>query len=151
MSIASAISDEAARQAGDVPSSVPANLTRWYAEMRPCWLDIEPPLRRRLVLRTHRWIVDSVFSRASPAALLDDLRPGGTLPVALGALLPADEIRRWQPWIRLLMHDLRRSLASPPSPPTEAWCRWMLLIPYSVPVPPSRRHAVEMRPLLNAQ
>jgi hypothetical protein len=115
--------------------------------MASCWLEIEPPLRRRLVLRTHRWIVDSVFDgHPTPSQLLDDLGPAGALRTALAALVPDDEAQRWRPWIRLVLQDLRRAVLWPPSPRTEAWCRWLFLIPYSVPIGAARREAVRAVP-----
>ena len=116
-----------------------SRVTRWYAEMTPSWLDIEPVTRRRLVLRTHRWLADEVFSgTASLAELLEDLGPAGGLTTALEALVPAHETARWQPWLRTLRHDLRRALAWPISRRTDPWCRWLFLIPYSIPVPSTR-------------
>ena len=103
--------------------------------MTPCWLGIEPAVRRRLVLCTHRWVADRVFGgRARPADLLDDLAAAGRLTVALEALVPPEEAPRWRPWIRLVRYDLRRALTWPPARRTEAWCRWLFLIPYSLPV-----------------
>jgi hypothetical protein len=140
--------DEAAGEARAAQRTVQASVTQWYAEMVPCWLGITPTLRRHLVLHTHQWIVDSVFARGgSPALLLGELGPGGALTSGLVALVPENAMRRWQPWIRLMLHDLRRALASPPMPPTEAWCRWLFLIPYSIPVRPRSRERLEGLPL----
>jgi hypothetical protein len=110
-------------------------LTRWYDDMTPCWRSIEPPLRQRLVLRTHQWIVESVFAEdGASTGAADDLGPGGRLSTALAELVPASETVLWRPWIRLALLDFRRALRWPPSRRTEAWCRWLFLIPYSLPV-----------------
>jgi hypothetical protein len=111
------------------------SVTRWYHDMTPTWLAIRPQLRRRLVLRTHQWIVDFVLTRgcAGPA-VLEDLAPDGRLGAALGELVPPELEDRWSTWIRLVLHDLRRALVAPPSPPSEAWCRWLFLIPYAIPM-----------------
>ncbi len=37
-------------------------LLNWYRDMTPCWLAVEPQVRRRLILRTHEWIVEGVLS-----------------------------------------------------------------------------------------
>jgi hypothetical protein len=96
---------------------------------------MEPPLRQRLVLRTHQWLVESVFTDdGTPTQAIADLGPGGPLATALAELVPAHETRLWRGWIRLALHDFRRALRWPPSRRTEAWCRWLFLIPYSLPV-----------------
>jgi hypothetical protein len=111
------------------------SLALWYQDMTPSWRSVEPPLRRRLVLRTHQWIVESVFGEdGTPTGTIEDLGPGGRLASALAELVPASEVLYWRPWIRLALHDLRRALRWPPSRRTEAWCRWLFLIPYSLPV-----------------
>jgi hypothetical protein len=111
------------------------SLTSWYVEMTPSWLCIEPRTRRRLVLRTHRWIVERVLADGvSPSSLLGDLGPDGRLRTALAALVPSEQGDMWWPWIRLVLHDFRRALMTAPSPVTEAWCRWLFLIPYSLPL-----------------
>ena len=140
MTTASAFRDEDERGVRTAEPVVVVNVTRWYGEMVPSWLAITPTVRRHLVLHTHQWIVDSVFAcGASPARLLDELGPGGALTSGLLALVPAHRLERWRPWIRLVLHDLRRAVASAPPRPTEAWCRWLFLIPYSIPVRPRRR------------
>jgi hypothetical protein len=113
-----------------------ATLIRWYGEMAPTWLTIEPLLRRRLVLRAHQWLTESVFTeRGIRVDVLEDLSPSGRLAAALTELVPASELERWRPWIRLVLHDFRRALRWPPGRRTEAWCRWLFLIPYGVPGP----------------
>jgi hypothetical protein len=109
-------------------------LIAWYRNMAPTWLDAEPLIRRQLILRTHRWIVESVLAASSPTTPLEDLRPDGPLARALAATIPADELPRWRSWIRLVLADLRRALAWPANQRSSAWGRWLFLIPYSVPV-----------------
>ena len=59
--------------------------------------------------------------------------PGGSLATALGELLTGSEAAAWRPWIRLVLHDLRRAFRDSSSRRTEAWWRWLFLIPYGVP------------------
>ena len=40
-----------------------AGLGRWYRQMTPSWMSAEPPARRRLILRTHRWIAEPLPRR----------------------------------------------------------------------------------------
>ena len=58
-----------------------AGLGRWYRQMTPSWMSAEPPPRRRLILRTHRWIAERVLEPLSqdeePA--LEDLEADGLL------------------------------------------------------------------------
>jgi len=114
-------------------------LTRWYCNMATCWLTVEPAVRRRLILRSHQWLAECVFTPhgVRPGAL-DALGPGGPLACALAEMIPATERAVWRPWVRLVLHDLRRALRWPPSRQTEAWYRWLFLIPYSVPTPSQR-------------
>lgn len=111
-------------------------LVRWYEDMAPCWLGAEPPLRRRLILRTHRWIVERVLvpgSRGEPRSVDDVRREGRLVSMLLGAVPPA-ELPAWRPWIRLAATDLEHALAWPPSKRDGAWVRWLFLIPYAIPV-----------------
>lgn len=66
--------------------------------------------------------------------VMRDLGPDGALAALLEQALSEDERRAWRPWIGLVVADLRRALAWPKRQ-TEAWRRWLFLIPYSVPVP----------------
>ncbi len=111
-------------------------LSRWYEAMAPCWLGLEPPLRRGLVLRSHRWIAEQVLGPAvdGQAPAVEDLAGPGSLEPALAALVPADQQADWQRWIRLVVDDLQRALRRPPAEWTTAWARWLFLIPISIPV-----------------
>ena len=118
------------------PFGLDARITRWYVDMTACWRNVEPTLRRRLILRVHRWIADAVVANgAVRLSLVEQLALDGPLARALAEPVPADEAQRWQPWIRLVLHDLRWALFWPSSRRTEAWYRWLFLIPYSIPVP----------------
>ena len=114
-------------------------LTRWYRSMASCLLGAEPAIRRRLILRSHQWLAECVFSPHGirPDAV-DSLGPGSPLASALAEMIPATERAVWRPWIRLVLRDLRRALHWPPSRQTDAWCRCLFLIPYSVPAPRRR-------------
>src|SRR2546429_343784 len=41
--------------------AIPPTIFDWYRDMAPCFLAVEPPVRRRLILRTHHWIVERVL------------------------------------------------------------------------------------------
>src|SRR5437867_1220044 len=89
-------------------------LTEWYLALALCWLDVEPPLRRRLLLRTHQWIAERLLApgaRLSDTAL--DLEPGAALTRTLSALVPAEERRGWTDWIDRVVAELRRALLRP--------------------------------------
>jgi hypothetical protein len=111
------------------------DLRAWYARMAPCWLAIEPPLRRRLVLQTHAWIAervsdDTAQSRRRPRSASSTTGP---LPTAPAPRRPEDRVT-WGPWIELVRSICSgRSRAS--RPPDAAWARWLFFIPYSVPTP----------------
>src|SRR5262249_58943195 len=94
-----------------------------------------PPARRRLVLRTHRWIAERVLEPLSqdeePAR--DDLEADGLLTDWLSDAVPSEEREAWQPWVHLVRARLRRALAWPGAHPDAAWVRWLFLIPPSVP------------------
>ena len=112
-----------------------AGLGRWYRQMTPSWMSVEPPARRRLVLRTHRWIAERVLEPLSqdeePAR--DDLEADGLLTDWLSDAVPSEEQEAWQPWVHLVRARLRRALAWPGAQRNDVWVRWLFLIPHSVP------------------
>lgn len=116
-------------------------LVRWYRDMAPCWLDVEPPIRRLLILRTHRWIVERVLDPIARGErpTVEDLAPTGRLAATLARVLPRGEVEAWQPWIRLTLADLERAMAWPAARRSSAWVRWLFMIPYSIPVTGRRR------------
>ncbi len=123
--------------AGPVPElPVAPTLLQWYRDMSPCWLGAEPRVRRRLILKTHRWIVERVLAPIArgDAPATDDLAPSGRLVWMLVRLVPATHFDVWRPWIRLTLADLTRALSWPPARRTDAWIRWLFVIPYSIPV-----------------
>jgi hypothetical protein len=125
-------SGEPARRAA---GAVEAEVAGWYAQMTPFWMGIEPRLRRTLILRTHQWLVESVFvPGAVHVDVLADLRPDGALALALGSLVPPPERERWRPWTDQLRRDLRRALGGPCAQPSEAWYRALFLMPCRVPI-----------------
>lgn len=111
-------------------------LKAWYEMMAPCWLAIQPARRRRLVLQTHVWIAERVLadSGESPATALAELGSDGPLARALARLVPGAETATWRLWSDLVRADLERALRLPRRR-SQAWARWLFLIPYSVPVP----------------
>jgi hypothetical protein len=113
-------------------------LLAWYRDMAPTWLGAEPIVRRHLILRTHRWIVERVLGgeAGGDADALGELGPTGALTHALVATVPRGELGRWRPWIRLVRIDLQRALSWPPADRSDAWARWLFLIPYAIPVGP---------------
>jgi hypothetical protein len=115
-------------------------LSRWYQDMAAVWLSLYPLTRQRLVLRTHRWVADQVLAPMSrgEAPSTIDLRPGGRLAWDLFRKVPRDEAELWDGWIRMVLVDLARALAWPEERRTDAWLRWLFLIPYSLPVPKQR-------------
>ena len=114
-----------------------AALKAWYETMAPCWLAIQPVRRRRLVLQTHVWIAERVLADPSSSIrpALEDLVPGGPLARALGRLVPGSESAAWRLWIDVVRADLERAMHHPRARRSQAWARWLFLIPYSVPVP----------------
>jgi hypothetical protein len=112
-------------------------LKAWYEAMAPCWLAIQPDRRRRLVLQTHVWVADRALADPvdGPSQALAELGRDGSLVRALERLVPGNEAAAWRPWIELVRADLARALARPPAQRTQAWARWLFLIPYSVPLP----------------
>jgi len=118
---------------GDTPGS----LVAWYMGLIPHWMGAEPGVRRRLLLRTHEWIVDRVLAPgAGLSGAAADLRPGGALTRLLIDLVPADEVERWRHFIYLVIANLRHALLLPVTRRNEAWVRWLFLIPYSVKYAP---------------
>lgn len=111
-------------------------LKHWYLGMAHWWLGVEPPLRRTLMLETHRWILERVLGAgpAEKASAVLDLQPDGRLVRRLAGLIPAREFGAWRPWLRLVVADLEQALMGPIDERDEAWERWLFLIPYSVPV-----------------
>ncbi|MBI1734834.1 MAG: hypothetical protein HYR51_06650, partial [Candidatus Rokubacteria bacterium] len=121
-----------ARATGDLPL-LTGSLVRWYRDMMPSWLGVEPAVRRELLFTTHRWILERVLTAP----------PGGggrragfrALGFALARRIPPGEMVRWAPWLRLVRRDLQCALAWSAERRTEAWARWLFLIPYSLPAP----------------
>ena len=113
-----------------------AALKAWYEMMAPCWLAIQPARRRRLVLQTHVWIAERVLadSNAGADTALAELAADGPLARALARLVPGAETATWRLWSELVRADLERALRVPRRR-SQAWARWLFLIPYSVPVP----------------
>jgi hypothetical protein len=121
-------------------------LKAWYEAMAPCWLAIQPARRRRLVLQSHVWIADRALTDPvdGPRQAAAELGPDGSLARVLERLVRRSEAAGWRSWIDLVRADLARALAQPPARRTQAWARWLFLIPYSVPVP--RRALGSARP-----
>jgi len=117
-------------------SSTTGDFGQWYRDMTPCWMTAEPFRRRRLILRTHRWIAERVLEPLARGAepFVIDLEAHGALAQSLTRRIPPPELEAWQFWVRLVLADLRQALASTPSPRNEEWVRWLFLIPYSIPV-----------------
>jgi hypothetical protein len=112
-------------------------LSDWYQRMAPCWLGIEPVLRRRLVLQAHVWVAECALSgeAATAAGAARDVEHGGRLARSLERLVPPRHLSTWRPWVELVRLDLQGALARPPARRTQAWARWLFLIPYGVPMP----------------
>ena len=126
--------------------AISPTLLEWYRDMAPCWLAVESPVRRRLILRTHHWIVERVLlpiARGEPPAAAD-LGATGRLVCRLVRVVPPGELDLWKTWIRLTIGDLQSALVWPADRRTEAWVRWLFHIPYSVPV--TRRRPSEVAP-----
>jgi hypothetical protein len=124
------------RDAAPAGLAVSPTLLDWYRDLSPCWLGAEPRVRRRLILKTHQWIVERVLAPIARGErpTVADLAPNGRLVWSLVRVVPAGELDVWKPWIRLTLADLERALAWPPARRTEAWVRWLFFIPYSIPV-----------------
>jgi hypothetical protein len=117
-------------------------LSCWYHAMAPRWLVLEPRLRRRLVLETHRWIAAQLLGASGAGqAPVAELGPEGKLGRTLEQLVPDDVLADWRPWIHRVLADLQRAFALPAAERNEAWGRWLFLIPYSVPDVPRPRGA----------
>ena len=116
--------------------STTGDFGQWYRDMTPCWMTAEPFRRRRLILRTHRWIAERVLEPLAHGdePFVVDLEAQGVLARSLARTIPPLELETWQPWVHLALADLRQALASTPSPRSEEWMRWLFLIPYSIPV-----------------
>src|SRR5262245_60776456 len=113
------------------------DLRDWYARMAPCWLAIEPPLRRRLVLQTHAWIAERVLNDTGPepAPAAAGLEHEGVLTRLLQHHVVREDRATWGPWIELVRVELQRARMRPTGRRTAAWARWLFFIPYSVPTP----------------
>ena len=111
-------------------------LGQWYRDMTPCWMTAEPFRRRRLILRTHRWIAERVLEPLAHGEepFVIDLEAHGALAQSLTRRIPPPELEAWQFWVSLVLADLRQALASTSSLRNEEWVRWLFLIPYSIPV-----------------
>ena len=60
------------------------DLVAWYLDLSSFWLGTRPPLRRRLLLRTHQWIAERVMSEDRElTAVAQELEPDGALARAL--------------------------------------------------------------------
>ena len=122
-----------------------AGLGRWYRQMTSSWMSVEPPARRRLILRTHRWIAERVLEPLSqdeePAR--DDLEADGLLVNWLSDAVTSGERESLQPWVDVVRARLRRALAWPGAQRNDVWVRWLFLIPYSVP---ARVEQASLRP-----
>ena len=90
--------------------------------MTPCWLAVEPEVRRRLILRTHEWVVESILlpMARGEQPVTADLGPTGRLVWRLVGIVPPGELDVWKAWIRLTVNDLQRALAWPASRRREA-------------------------------
>lgn len=110
-------------------------LAEWYLALASCWLDAEPPLRRRLILEAHAWIAERVFEPV-PAwrHALDELGAGGALERRLLALIPPNEMDTWSDWPARVAMELRRALERPPAQRNDAWAHSLFLIPYGLRV-----------------
>ncbi|HKW91764.1 MAG TPA: hypothetical protein VJX92_07690 [Methylomirabilota bacterium] len=124
-----------------------AGLAEWYLALASCWLDAEPPLRRRLILEAHDWIAERVFEPGPGAwrRALDELGPGGALERRLLALIPPVEMETWGGWPARVAIELRRALARPPAQRNEAWAHSLFLIPYGLRVTRITRKATGRR------
>ena len=112
-------------------------LKAWYETMAPCWLAIQPVLRRRLVLQTHVWLADLALTDPvnGPGQAVRELGPRGSLARALERLVPRREAAAWRRWIDHVRADLARTLERPLQLRSQAWARGLFFIPYSAPAP----------------
>ncbi len=114
-------------------------LARWYRSMAPCWRSVSPWVRRELMLTAHIWLATRVIRAAVSPVAWADLTENGELGLTMGLCIPAPEREDWEPWLRLVLGDLRQALRRPLVARDEGWGRWLFLIPYSVPTPKPRR------------
>jgi hypothetical protein len=107
-------------------------LVHWYVSLSSSWLEVEPPMRRLLMLRIHQWIAERVLTprRQDGSPAREDLKPGGALVQSLFALVPPRELDDWRGWIRLVVVELKQALRWPLAKRNEAWAHWLFLIPY---------------------
>jgi len=109
------------------------SLVAWYASLESRWLDVEPAVRRLLMLRIHQWIAERVLTSGdqdlSPA--VEDLTPGGMLDLSLSPLIPPGEVDDWRGWVQLVVAQLKDVLQWPAARRNEAWAHWLFLIPCS--------------------
>jgi hypothetical protein len=104
----------------------------WYLGLIPHWLGPESPVERRLLLRTHQWIVDRVLAPdARLADVVEDVLPAGALVSILTELAGEEDPERWRQFIQVVVANLRHALLLPVARRNEAWLRWLFLIPYS--------------------
>ena len=114
-------------------ANMPGPLVTWYLGLIPHWMGSQSSIRTRLLLRTHQWIVERVLApEVSLAAAAADLGPQGALIRTLNDLLSAEEPEHWRQFVRVVVANLRHALLTPVTRRTEAWVRWLFLIPYSV-------------------
>jgi hypothetical protein len=108
-------------------------LLDWYASLASSWLEVEPAMRRLLMLRVHQWIAERVLTprRQDTPPAAEDLKLGGPLVQSLFALIPPCELDNWRGWIRLVVVELKGALRWPAAKRNEAWAHWLFLIPYS--------------------
>jgi hypothetical protein len=119
------------------PSVAPGSLVTWYLGLVPHWMGVTSRVERRLLLRTHQWIVERILEpEVSLAAAAAELRPDGALTRILSELVPAG-VADQHHFIALIVGRLRDALLLPVTRRNEAWVRWLFLIPYGV----SSRHA----------
>jgi len=134
----SAVSPPRAGGEERLPGAPPisSTLLDWYRDMAPCWLAVEPEVRRRLIIRTHLWIVERVLSCRRWRVATSRWRriSGRAVGSSGGSFVPPGELDVWRAWIRLTITDLQRALAWPAGRRSQAWVRWLFDIPYSIPV-----------------
>ena len=112
-----------------------ASVDRWYTAMAPLWLQLQPEVRRQLVLQTHAWIIERVQVSDTCPPLADDLSPDGALAHRLERLVPPDERARWRPWIDVVLAKLGRALERAPERRDRRWLRSLFLVAYDAAPP----------------
>ena len=107
-------------------------LVDWYVSPSSSWLEVQPAMRRLLMLRTHQWIAERVLTprRADMPPAAEDLKPGGALVQSLICLIPPAQLGDWRGWIQLVVVELKQALRWPSAKRNEAWAHWLFLIPY---------------------